>query len=186
MVNSAEEIATDNTKVDKESDAFKTGVELYYIYDMLRYLGDFILQENSPYHEPGQIRISMGGTYQSPNFGSILKTIIYMISDTELMAKYPLNEQNQAIVSHKDILQKMIEPGEGSKDDFTDILTGMAKNNRKISKKMAKTYLKSCSKTSLDAISKALNQVRQFLKIEDDLKQERMELIFGVPQIITK
>jgi len=81
MVNSAEEIATDNVKVDKESDAFKTGVELYYKYDMLRYLGDFVLQENSPYHEPGQIRTQMGGTYQSPNFSPILKTIIYMISD---------------------------------------------------------------------------------------------------------
>ena len=57
MVNSAEEIATDQaSKVDKESDAYKTGVELYFVYDMLRYLGDFVLQENSPYHEPGQIR----------------------------------------------------------------------------------------------------------------------------------
>lgn len=128
----------------------------------------------------------MGGAYQSPNFGPILKTIIYMISDQELMAKYPLNELNQAIVSHKDILQKMVEPGEGSKEDFTEILTGMAKNNRKISKKMAKAYLKSCSKTSLESISKALNQVRQFLKIDDDLKKERMEWIFGVPQILTK
>lgn len=150
MLHSAEDIATDNQKVDKEGDAYKTGVELYYVYDMLRYLGDFVLQENSPYSEPGQIRTSMGGTYQSPNFGPILKTIIYMISDQDMKDKYPLSEKNQAVVSHKEILQKMIEPGEGSKEDFTDILTGMAKGNRKISKKMAKTYLKAFSKTGIE------------------------------------
>ena len=46
----------------------------------------------------------MGGMYGSPNFSSILKTIILMISDAEMMAKYPLDEKNQAVVSHKDIL----------------------------------------------------------------------------------
>jgi len=73
-----------------------------------------------------------------------------------MMSKYPLNEKNQAIVSHKDILQKMIEPGEGSKEDFTDILTGMAKGNKKISKKMAKTYLKGFSKTGMEQMGRSL------------------------------
>ena len=56
----------------------------------------------------------MGGNYGNPNLSKILKTIIMMIKDKPLMEKYPLVEKNQAIASHKDILQKMINPGEGA------------------------------------------------------------------------
>lgn len=61
---------------------------------MIRYLGDFILQENSPYNEPGQPRVQMGGAYGSPNFGYLLKLIILMISDKPMLEKYPLDELN--------------------------------------------------------------------------------------------
>ena len=46
----------------------------------------------------------MGGNYGNPNLGSVLKTIILMISDREMVQKYPLDEKNQAVVAHKDIL----------------------------------------------------------------------------------
>jgi len=64
-----------------------------------------------------------------------------------MIAKYPLSPDETAIVSHKEILQKMIDPPEGSDTDFTDLLLGMCKNNRKLSKKMAKAYLKGISKS---------------------------------------
>lgn len=97
---------------------------------MVHHLGDFILQENSPYYEVGQVRQTMGGAYGSPNFSAILKLIIIMVSNQELSAKYPLSEGDQAIVSHKDILQKMIEPGEGANaTDFGDVLVNMARDN---------------------------------------------------------
>lgn len=81
MVFSAEDIACERAKHDTESEAFKVGIELYFKYNMIRYLGDFILQENSPYNEPDQIRTQMGGMYGSPNLSSVLKTVILMISD---------------------------------------------------------------------------------------------------------
>lgn len=114
MVFSAEEIDQQKEIPNQESEAYKVGVELYFLYDMIRHLGDFILQENSPYSEPGQIRQTMGGNYGNPNLSKILKTIIMMIKDKPMMEKYPLVEKNQAIASHKDILQKMIDPGEGA------------------------------------------------------------------------
>lgn len=43
MVNSADEIAEDKDTYDNKSDACKTGIELYFIYNMVRHLGDFIL-----------------------------------------------------------------------------------------------------------------------------------------------
>lgn len=117
---------------------------------MIHYLGDFILQEKSPYHEAGQVRTQMGGAYASPNLGKILATIIIMISDKAMMAKYPLDEMDQAIVSHKEILAKMIDPGEGASVDFSDLLKDMAVDNAKITKKMAKSYLKGLCKTQND------------------------------------
>jgi len=63
----------------------------------------------------------MVATYGAPNFSSLLKTIIVMVSDKAMLAKYPLDEKNQAVVSHHEILQKMIEPGEGG-GDFSDVL----------------------------------------------------------------
>ena len=85
MVFSAEDIACERAKHDTESEAFKVGIELYFKYNMIRYLGDFILQENSPYNEPDQVRTQMGGMYGSPNLSSVLKTIILMISDSDMM-----------------------------------------------------------------------------------------------------
>jgi len=56
MVFSAEEVDLELERIDKESEAYKVGVELYFQNEMIHYLGDFILQEKSPYHEAGQIR----------------------------------------------------------------------------------------------------------------------------------
>ena len=49
MVYSASEVYADKDEYDSESDAYKTGMELYFIYNMIRHLGDFVLQEKSPY-----------------------------------------------------------------------------------------------------------------------------------------
>jgi hypothetical protein len=85
MVNSSDEVAENKDIHDCESEAYKTGVELYFIYDMIKHLGDFILQENSPYHEPGTTRIAMGSSYGKPNLSAALKTIIKMISEKSMI-----------------------------------------------------------------------------------------------------
>ena len=82
-----------------------------------------------------------------------------------------MTEKNQAIVHHKDILQKMIDPGEVSNmGEFSDVLIIMAKDDAKISKKMAKSYLKNVNKTGIEHLNVALRQIRAFLKIDDNLK----------------
>ena len=76
----------------------------------------------------------MSATYGSPNFSSPLKIIILMRTNREMTHKYPLGEKNQQIVSHKDILDKMIEPGEGASfDDYAEVLLEMATDNPKVS-----------------------------------------------------
>ncbi len=51
----------------------------------------------------------------------------------------------------------MIDPDEGSSmGDFSDVLIVMAKDNAKISKKMAKSYLKNVNKTGIEHLNVAL------------------------------
>jgi len=51
------------------------------------------------------------------------------------------------IISHKDILSKMMSLSDSNKqNDFGDILTKMCTDNKKLSKKMAKEYVKAVNK----------------------------------------
>jgi len=54
MVHSTDDIRMERTDFDNTSDAYKIGVELYYTNNMIKHLGDFVLQESSPYHEVGR------------------------------------------------------------------------------------------------------------------------------------
>lgn len=170
MVQSPEEVVEGKDKYDKEGDAYKVGVEIYFGMDMVKKLGDFVLQEESPYHEPGMLRQQMGGSYRSANLASVLKVIFIMIKDEAMLAKYPLSEKNQLIVNHKEIIKKLIDPDTKGEDDFDEILLSMAKNNLKLSKKMAKSYLQSINKAGIQILTKAMLQIRKFLSIDDEFK----------------
>lgn len=51
MVFSADDIDKKNYLYRTDGDEFKVGVEMYFVHNMIRYLGDFILEENSPYYD---------------------------------------------------------------------------------------------------------------------------------------
>lgn len=63
----------------------------------------------------------------------------------------------------------------------------MCKNNEQLSKKIAKVFLKQITSTSLDSkVAKYFKMLKKYMKIDDDLKQKRMEWVFGIAQIVTK
>lgn len=95
-----------------------------------------------------------------------------MVSERDLIEKYPLNEKQQQVVSHKSVVDKLIQSSEGPQtEEFGRILAEMAYENPKVSKKMAKSYLKQISKTSTDTLVPALDRIKQFLQIKDSLKR---------------
>ena len=120
----------------------------------------------------------MGATYQKPNFGPAIKLITVMMADKAMAEKYPFSEQAQKIIQHKDILAKMMEPETG--DAYADILTSMCKDNLSLSKRMAKVYLKGINK-SYNGLETSLDSLSKFLKVDDSLKQLKLEWILGVP-----
>jgi hypothetical protein len=57
----------------------QVGLEYFFKANMMERLLDFVLQEKSPL-SINVSRVKMGGSYQSPNFSSLMKVIIEMFS----------------------------------------------------------------------------------------------------------
>ena len=53
-----------------------------------------------------------------------------------------LDQKDRDLLSFKEILKGIIDPEEGQTEDFTESLHGLAKDNEKVSKLLAKSYLK--------------------------------------------
>ena len=64
----------------------------------------------------------------------------------------------------------MIDPGDSANVDFSDLLVDMARDNAKVSKKMAKSYLKGIAKSHNDVMIKTAKQIKNFLLIDDSLR----------------
>jgi hypothetical protein len=142
----------DGQGYSKDSEAYKIGMGLYFKRNMLEIMGDFVLGEASPINKE-QPRVEMGTTWKAAEFGSVMKLITVMMTDEELQAKYPFSENTMRIVSHKDILSKMMSLSDSKKqNDFGGILTKMCTDNKKLSKKMSKEYVKAVNKMSQDAL----------------------------------
>ena len=78
---------------------------VYFKNDFMTTLGDFTLQDASPLHRgSSEYRFTMGNLYIKPDFEKALALITIMISDQEMIQKYPLSENAQLIVQSKAIL----------------------------------------------------------------------------------
>ena len=54
------------------------------------------------------------------------------------------------------------------------------------SKKVAKIFLKLVSQATYDNVKHYLKSLKPFLLIDDQFKQNRLEWVFGFPQILTR
>lgn len=78
----------------------------------------------------------------------------------------------------------MIGSGDGTSfEDYSDVLMEMARDNIKVSKKMVQAFLKGMAKSDAKALNSALMGAASFIKIEDSLKLQRLEWIFGIAQV---
>ncbi len=82
--------ADQNVLVSKEDQ--NLGLEFYFRNDFVERACDFILGKKSPLLQPGEKRIEMGGSFSNPNFSGIITLITKMITNEELINKYPLSE----------------------------------------------------------------------------------------------
>ena len=84
---------------DKESEAYQIGMGLFFRWNMLERLGDFVLGDKSPMHEVGTQRWSMGTQWLKPNFSALMGVVTTMMTDRDMIERFPLSENSQKIIS---------------------------------------------------------------------------------------
>jgi hypothetical protein len=61
----------------------------------------------------------------------------------------------------------------------------MCRDNLKLTKKLAKIFIKAINLSSTDKLAIYLKALKKFLLIDDQYQQHRLEWILGVPQLKT-
>jgi hypothetical protein len=74
-----------------DSEGCRIGFEYYFKIQIIEVLLDFMLGDSSPLKQPGETRVSMGGSYTQPNFTPIMKLITTMMTDAVMLEKFPLS-----------------------------------------------------------------------------------------------
>ena len=99
----------------------------------------------------------------------------------------PLTAQEKTMVSFKEILHKMIAPDEEDTEDYTDSLHRLAEDNEKVSRLLAKNYIRLANETHYDdEWDQTVTKIGQFLQISDSgasLKTKRLEWVLGIAQL---
>ena len=89
------------------------------------------------------------------------------------------------MLKKKDVLAKLIDAGAASKD-FSSQLSFMCKDNVEMTRKLSKIFVTNINSQQLDRQTLYLKGLKKFLSIDDKLKQQRLEWIFGIGQLSTK
>ena len=101
-----------------------------------------MLGKKSPLCGKDEKRPDIGGAYTHPDFSGIIKLMTNMITDEELLAKYPMTEVEKQMILHHDLLKTMLGSATASKQ-FGQCLANMCRDNVKLSKKVSKVFLRS-------------------------------------------
>ena len=102
-----------------------------------------------------------------------------------MLDKYPLSDLEKKIFLNGELLKVMLSSSSGGKQ-FGECLANMCRDNLKLSKKVSKVFIKSINQSNYDNIKSYLTALKPFVKMEDSLKQQRLEWIFGISQIVAR
>lgn len=110
-----EEAAQEAKTLDTESKGARIGLEFFYKLKYVERASDFLLGRKSPLMKADERRPELGGTYAHPDFSSVIKLITALITDDELLQKYPLSEIEKQMILHHDLLKTMLGSATASK-----------------------------------------------------------------------
>jgi hypothetical protein len=144
-------------------------LEFFFKNNFIERACDFILGKKSPLVQPGEKRQDMGGSFSSPNFSALIKLITKMITNEELLALYPLSDSEKKMLLHQDLLNVILGASQGSKQ-FGQCLANMCKEDFKLSRKVAKVFVKAVNSSKYDNVKNYLVALKPFLKMNDSLK----------------
>ena len=156
--------------LDTESKGARIGLEFFFEVKYIERASDFMLGRKSPLCGSNERRPDLRGAYPHPDFSSVIKLMTALITDEELLAKFPLSVVEKDMILHQDLLKTMLGSATVSKQ-FGQCLANMCKDNAKLSKKVTKVFLRSIEQAHLDAVKGYLKALKPFLRSDDSLKQ---------------
>lgn len=68
-----------------------------------------MMAKKSPFLKEGETRIEMGTNYTPVKFDEIMNLFNYMMSQTQMLTKYPLSENAKTMFEKKQMLLRLIE-----------------------------------------------------------------------------
>lgn len=172
----------DKTELTEEQ---QVGVEFYLKNKIFEKVCDFLLGRKSPLCEPSHKRIEMGGSFNQPNFSPLVKLVSSLVTQDDLMAKYPLTDLEKKMLLHSDLLKVMLGSAQGGKQ-FGRCLANMCRDNVKLSKKVSKVFIKAINSSNFENVKYYLIALKPFIKLNDSIKIQKLEWVFGFHQIVAK
>lgn len=180
-----DEPTTAATTEPKKEPVSKIGLEYLMNVSFVERACDFMLGKKSPLCGPGEKRIEMGGSFTQPNFASLIKLLTAILTNTSLIEKHPLSDIEKKMFLNAELLKVMLSSQTGGKQ-FGQCLANMCRDNLKMSQKVSKVFIKAINNSNFDNIKSYLTALKPFLKMEDSLKSQRLEWIFGFSQIVSR
>lgn len=107
-------VGSEDTSAENSA-ADSIGMEFLMSVNFMEKACDFMLGKKSPLCALGEKRIEMGGSFTQPNFTPIVKLLSKIMTDPNLLARYPLNESEQKLFLHADLLKVMLGSNAGGK-----------------------------------------------------------------------
>lgn len=180
---------TDSTRhpktFDSSSKAARVGLEFFFKLKFVEKACDFMLGKKSPLCRGDENRTDVGGAYAHPDFSSVIKLMTAMITDNDLLAKYPMTDIEKEMILHQDLLKTLLGSATASKQ-FGQCVANMCKDNAKLTKKVAKVFLSSIEQAHVDTVKGYLKALKPFLRADDSLKPQKLEWVFGVPEVVSR
>lgn len=164
---------------DQSQPSNNIGMEFLMSIHFVEKACDFMLGKKSPLSLLGEKRFEMGGSFTQPNFTPLIKLLTRILTDPALLERHPLNDNEKAMFLHSDMLKVMLGSAVGGKH-FGICLANMCKDHLKMSRKVAKVFLKAINNANYENVKSYLTALKPFVRLDDSLRPQRLEWIFGI------
>mmetsp|Transcript_18286 Transcript_18286/g.31275 ORF Transcript_18286/g.31275 Transcript_18286/m.31275 type:complete len:924 (+) Transcript_18286:1615-4386(+) len=181
---SKEELAADPEPEDPAR-VSKVGMEFLFKGNFIEKNCDFMLGRRSPYLYYDKSRPDVGGPYTSANLNNAVKVLIAMLTDEELLQKYPLTDPQREFLMNKELIRVVLGSGVQSKV-FGEAIANLCKDQEDLSRKMAKIFLRQLQQANLSQAIGYLKALKAFIRVDDSMKQLKLEWIFGLPELTSR
>lgn len=171
--------------LDLNSEGARVGLEFFFQMRYIEKASDFMLGKKSPLCRAEERRPEMGGSYAHPDFSSVIKLMTAMITDEALAARYPMTAVEKQMLLHPDLLKTMLGSATASKP-FGQCLANMCRDDAKLTRKVSKVFLRAIEQAHLDTVKGYLKALKPFLRSSDSLKRQKLEWIFGIPEVVSR